>query len=405
MAKAAGWLLGGLIVLALPLRGQALDDSRWLPWLGCWEALPGDSEEQLGARGVLVCIRPAPDGRGVEVATVEGGEVVGSEILVADGARRSFELEGCSGWQSVRFSEDARRVFLRSEQVCEGGLRKAGSGIMALASPDRWLDARSMEMEGERAAAVVRYRPAPESDWPEEFTLSSERRAAVRDARFVAAAELSLDDLAEAAAAVDREAVVEFLIELGQPFRLDGAAIASLADRGVPDEVIDVAVALSFPDRFAIDRQVISTRGEAEREQPRRYRARRYGGPFYWGVGRYCYASPWYWSPYCDPYLYWGYGFSYFGYGPYYGYGYRVPVVVIRPVEPDTRGRAVSGRGYTRSGGGSGGGGQAVARPRSGGQGSSPSVSRSGESGSSSSASPQGYRGSSGGAKARKRGG
>ncbi len=402
MAK-AGLVLGGLIALALPLRGQGLDDSRWLPWLGCWEALPGDSGEQLGARDLLVCFRPAPQRRGVEVATVERGEIVSTEILVADGERRRLELEGCSGWQSVWFSKDARRVFLSSEQVCEGDLRRVGSGIMALASPDRWLDARSMEMEGERAAGTVRYRAAPESDWPVEFALSGERRAAVRDARYLASAELSLDDVAEAAAAVDKEVLVEFLIELGQPFRLDAAAIGSLADRGVPNEVIDVAVALSFPDRFAIDRRVISRRAE-EREELRRYRPRRYGGPFYWGVGRYCYGSPWYWWPYCDPYFYSGYGFVSV---PYYAYPFGVPVVVIRPVEPDGGGRAVSGRGYTRSGNGSGGGGQVNARPRSegSGQGSPPSVSRSGGSDSGRSVSPEGYRGGSGSAKARKRGG
>lgn len=398
----AGLVLAGFIGLALPLRGQALDDSRWLPWLGCWEALPGDSGEQFGAPGLLVCIRPSSDGRGVEVATVEGGEIVGSEILVADGEPRNFELEGCRGWRSVRFSEDARRAFLRSEQTCGGGLAKASSGIMAFTSPDRWLDVRSTELEGERAVAMVRYRPAPEADWPADFVLSGERRAAVRDARYLASAELSLDDLAEAAAVVDHEALVEFLIELGQPFPLNAAAIASLADRGVPSEVIDVVVALSFPDRFAIDRRVISRRSE-EREEWRRYRARRYGGPFYWGVGSYCYGSPWYWWPYCDPYLYWGYGF---GYAPYYRYGYGVPVVVIRPVERDGGGRAVNGRGYTRSRDGSGGGGQAVARPRSGGsgQGSSPSLSRSRSSDSGSSVSPQGYRGSSGSGTARKRG-
>jgi hypothetical protein len=392
-------VLGGLIAVALPLRGQGLDDSRWLPWLGCWEALPGESEEQLGPRGLMVCIRPGPQGHGVEVATVEGGEVVSSEVLVADGEMRSFEFEGCSGWQSVRFSQDARRVFLKWEQICEGGLERGGSGIMALASPDRWLDARSVGMEGERGAAVVRYRPAPESSWPPEFALSAERRAAVRDARVVAAAELSLEDLAEAAAAVDREALVDFLVELGQPFRLDAAAIASLADRGVPEEVIDVVVAVSFPDRFAIDRRVISKRAE-EREGSSGYRPRRFGGPFFWGAGRYCYVSGWYWWAYCDPYVYWGYG-----YAPYYRFGYGIPVVVIRPVEPDARGRAVNERGYTRSGSGSGSGGQAAARPRSesGGEDSAPSVSRSGSSGGS--VSPQGYKGSSGGGKAGKRGG
>jgi hypothetical protein len=391
-----------LIALVAPLWGQGLSDSRWLPWLGCWEALPGDSEELLGARGVMVCIRPAPDGPRVEVATVERGAVVSWEILVADGGRRNLDLEGCTGWRSVRFSEDGRRVFLRSEEECEGGLRRVGSGIMALASPTRWLDARSIEMEGERTAAVVRYRPVPEPDWPLEFVHSAERRAAVRDARVVVSAELSVEDLAEAAGAVDREVLVEFLIALGQPFRLDAAALAYLADRRVPDEVIDVAVALSFPDRFAIDRQVVSRRAD-EREGSRRYRLWSYGGPFYWGVGRYCYLSPWYWSPYCDPYLYWGYGY---GYAPYYPFRYRAPVVVLRPVEPEGRGWAVRGQGYTRSGSSSSGGRDAVARARSGGsEGASSSMSGSGGSGSKGSVSPQGYRGSSGGGTARKRGG
>ena len=114
--------LGTASVLALASSASAQSmDSRWLPFVGCWEAVGG--EEEVG----LLCF--TPDGVGVELANVLDGEVVSTERLVADGAERDVSAEGCEGWESIEFSQDGRRAFTRTEFLCSEGEARSGTGV------------------------------------------------------------------------------------------------------------------------------------------------------------------------------------------------------------------------------------------------------------------------------------
>jgi hypothetical protein len=153
----------------------------------------------------------------------------------------------------------------------------------------------------------------------------------------------------------------------------------------VPDSVIDLMVAMSFPEKFVVEHAVpISGPGVW---------GGGYGGA--WAMWPY-YAHPWYYSSYYSPFGYYNWGY----YDPYY-YG-NPGIIIINPgpgsPEPSGQGRVVDGQGYTRirpnvpdppqrtGNGGSGGWGGAAA-------------GSSGNSGSSSggSASPGGYSGGGGG--------
>lgn len=405
----SGALLGAVAVLAiLPVtaRAQALD-ARWLPWLGCWQPAV---EEAVGSDDRLVCVRAATGEGGVEIVAVSAGAIVSSRTLLADGQPHDLTDGECSGWQSARFSGDGSRVFLRSDLTCEGGAKRTASAIMAMAPPAEWLDAQSVGLDNERMPRASRYRLGPESVWPEEFALPADRAARAADARLVASAELSIRDLEEATARVDREAVVAFLVERNQEFDLDASTVAALSDAGMPDEVIDMLVAVSYPARFAIERQTMRTAlvpAEAgERDQ------RGSGDPYGWGWsgrGGYpygaCFGGLWSW--YCDPFGYSPYGYGYYGsgwYGGSYGYGYwGQPVIVVRESDAPSgaAGRAVRGRGYTRGGqpGGStagrnaeprGSGGTAASVGSGGGSRGGGGASGSGSSGGTRTAKPRG---------------
>ena len=83
-------VLGAIAATALALPVQAQDtDSRWLLFVGCWEAVGG--EDQMG----ILCFNLENDG--VTLTNFVSGEAVSTEFLAADGQQRDVSAEGCSG--------------------------------------------------------------------------------------------------------------------------------------------------------------------------------------------------------------------------------------------------------------------------------------------------------------------
>lgn len=348
-------LLAGALLLA-PAQLRAQDgDARWLPWVGCWE-----TTADAGEASAAVCFRP--DGVGVEVLTVVDGAVAARDVLRADGQPREQSAEGCSGTEAVDFSDDGRRIYLTSEQVCEGGTRRSATGIIAMVSPAAWIDVKSVEVEGERLAMVQLYRPASPATLQGAGLegLTAGREMALRTARIAASIPPSPDDVVEASRRVHAEAVQAWLAEAAEPFELNARLLQEMAGSGVASETLDVMVAVSYPDRFVLNQGARADRGAAVEASARTREAMEaYGmevhdtyrgtrSPFFW--------DPFYASAYGFRYGYgrlgYGYGIDSFGYGfdPYLGWlGYRPTVVVVEP-EGGSRGRVVNGRGYTRRG-------------------------------------------------------
>lgn len=315
----------------------------WLAWAGCWEGTGEPLDAEAGE--AMLCVRPGAGARQAELLTVVDGEIRNTETLRADGARHPVSRQGCRGWESARFSGDGARVYLRSELTCEGGVRRVSSGIMALVSPYEWLDVQTVEVGDEANAWVQRYGLADPARAEEVglAEIAGDRELAVESARMVAARAPGIDDVIEASAEVHPEAVKAWVAEQNDPFRVDADALLAMSDAGVPDDVVDVVVAVSYPERFAVD-------GEPrKRDDDYRRRDGDYGG-----YGRYDhprkrvrvgvhFGYPHYYGPY-------GYRSSFFRpYGFHGGFGfyrYRPSVVIVRPA--DRGGRVIEGRGYTR---------------------------------------------------------
>ncbi len=339
--SAAGLLLAAVVLLVgmAPSPGAAQDvDARWLPWLGCWEAMEGEDEAPL------LCVRPSEDGTGVEFVTLSEGETAASDVIRADGISRNVEREECQGMEQARFSADGTRIYLKSDYVCEGGDRTEASGILAMINPMEWVDIKAVD----GSPWVLRYRLARSSKVEESGleNVVASRAADVKRARIAASARLTEEDIVEAVGNVDGAAVKALIVEKGDPFAVDADMLVRLDDAGVPGEVIDLVVAVSFPDRFAVKAGPVHVEEYAAEEgvRPRRsiYMAGGYYDPFYWGMGyRWGYG-------YGSPYYYGGYGYGYYG-NPYGGYGYYRPTTIVVSQRPQG-GRMIKGQGYTRSG-------------------------------------------------------
>ena len=326
-------------------------DPRWLPWLGCWQLVEetgavAEAPDDSGpfADRVVVCLTPrtgatGADDDGVEVTTVADGERVLVETLLADGAQHQVEETACSGWRQNTWSGDGARLFTRAELACDGADMRRVSGVGLMTGAATWLDIELVETGGRGSVTVRRYRRA--SDQTTADAGATALPADLRDraraaARLTSTSELSLDDVIEAGQEIEPTVVEAMLVETRASFALDGRAVLRLDDGGVPAAIIDLMVALSFPDEFVVDRPAVRA-------------ASSYGGG---GGGFVDTYSPYgfnSWYPYyASPFGY------YYGWSPYNSLYYYGPAAsyIIAPSQGDggATGRAYSGRGYTRVG-------------------------------------------------------
>lgn len=346
MTKWNGWIGAGLglavtVLLATGLQGQS-DREGWYPFLGCWAP---EAEE-----GPSLCVRPTVDG--VEISRIAEGTVVSRDTWTTRAEGIRSEQEGCEGVHHAVFSDDGNRVFLSSTYRCEGGNERRESGVLSLPRAGQLLDVRSVDLDvDEPVAWVQRFVAAPATVGQEagiaDLPVPS---MALETARRVASAPLDIDDVVEATDHLGPGALEAWVAETGDPFPLDGDVLVRLADRGVPAEVIDLMIAVSYPERFAI---AVDDRGvSAEAVSARGVASRPYGHAPGCALG-YGWVDPLLYNPYGGCGI--GYRYSRYSYGPYgyapawYGY-YNPRVIVVPPgVAPQhPNARAVRGRGYTR---------------------------------------------------------
>ena len=215
---------------------------------------------------------------------------------------------------------------------------------MAFSPSGDWIDVQAVTAGGNSGVQAVRYRAvAGDAQRPEEVAARlSSRSLASSAARMAATTRLGPDDVIEASRQVDAMAVEAWLLEREQSFTVDARTLTRMADAGVSTRVIDLLVALSYPEVFAVDNTADESAGRAGRPPV----------PI--------------WDPWYGP----RYGGGYYPYGVRRGgwYGGYPAVIVVR--QPDSGGssggKAVKGRGY-RSGGSDGTASQPTSRPSSGG--------------------------------------
>jgi hypothetical protein len=330
----------------------AAAEARWLPWLGCWQlveetgALADSAEDpRLFADRVVVCVNQTtdtdPGAAGVEVTTVADRERILVETLVADGRQHPVDGAACAGWRHDTWSEDGARLFTRSELTCENDERRVVSGVGLMASAETWLDIQLLEAGGHGEVTVRRYRRAGASTAVEAGATplpAETQERARRAAQHVSTTGLGVGDVVEATRALEPATVEAMLVETQASFSLDSRGLIQLDDAGVASEVIDLMVALSFPNEFVVDRPAARTTsllgggGGGFANQFDRF------NPY--GFDRW---YPYYASPFG----------SYYGWSPYSSLYYLGPAAsYVITADPELRagssGRAYGGRGYTR---------------------------------------------------------
>jgi hypothetical protein len=338
-----------LVLSAAPALAQTNSDERWAPWLGCWDLVLENARE--GALSVdsardrprppasdatrpRVCVERAPTG-GATFRTTIGNENAISQTLVADGTDRPVTDSDCQGTQRAEWSRDGLRLFVRAELTCKNDTaRRQVSGFAMLGPNATWTDVQAIDVGGQESYRVRRYRRVD--------------AASVGSRGSTQGAALSLDDVKEASGKVSAHALEAALVESHASFPLNSRRLIALADAKVPDRVIDLIVALSYPQRFVVETARVD-----------RAPAMIVDDPFLFGFGYPIWADAFgFYSPlygYYSPYYYSPFAYAYArGYNPFYLNGGYVVIDsgggggTGRPDRPSGSGRVVDGLGYTR---------------------------------------------------------
>ncbi len=332
-------------IAALPVAAAAqtapATDHRWAAWLGCWDLQTEDRsqggrdpvdaasrEPSSSAPGVpaRVCVTPGGTRDAVQLRTIVNGTTILDETVSGNGVDQAISEDACHGTRAAEWSLDGRLLFTRGTLACDGQPTRTVSGLMMLVPGPTWVDVQLLSVANLRSIRVRRY------------ALSSGEVRADSHAglSFVVPAlveRLTFDEVKEASRKVDAEVLQATMVEVGSAFPLDTATLLDLRRAAVPDSVVDLMVALTYPDEFEIQQVPLPSYG----------------------------PSPWVWyDPWALPRPMGGYGwyapfgYQYLGYyHPYYGRGWgrgwesrRVRVIRVGPSRPPAR--VVNDRGYMR---------------------------------------------------------
>ena len=298
-------------------------DARWVPWLGCWRP----SEQRSPEEGAHICVVPGGDA-GVRVMTLAGDQAVVEETVIADGIARELKETNCTGTRRAEWSRDGERFFSAAELTCDNEPARTITGLTLISDRGEWLDVQVVRIAGRESVRVRRYTRS--GDQPPEGALSSDLLARAAQTR---GTPLAIDDIIEAKGKVSSRAIEAALLETNATFRLDRRSLLAMDDAGVPKNVIDLMVALSYPRHFEVRRSSSASFSSA------------------WpGVG----FADWDWFGFDPFYSYYAFfspfGYRYYPYWDYYGNGGGV---IVEP-PPDSgdhvgpHGRVVNGAGYTQ---------------------------------------------------------
>ena len=309
--------------------------SEWASWRGCWRLVSEAGAVTGGEAQPQVCVTEVPGG--ARLATTVAGKTVIEQTIHTDGRSQAIDEAGCKGTQQAEWSRNGTRLYSKASLSCSGDPSpRQVSGYALLLNEGTWLDIQAIALGDRDTIRVRRYRRV------DSATTSAP----------VAGRAFSLDDVKEASSRVSLPALDAAVVETGARLALSAKALLDLDSAGVPDRVIDLIVAVSYPEKFVVERRVQSDRGPL-------------GSPYYdvdfmsgmfglpmWSAGMGYYDAFW------RPYYYSPFAYSYYGrFDPYYASGSTIYVtgvpgggggIDVTP-RPTGRGRVVDGRGYTQT--------------------------------------------------------
>ena len=319
-------------------------DARFNSWLGCWRL-----EDDLAGTGARMCI--TPDQHGVRLQTIVGTQRGLDELVVPDGIARPIVDSECKGTERAEWSQDGLRVFRATDVTCTNETARTIKSVSFLAAGPSWINVQHVSGQSATTSVrVQRYRRALNQNLA-DGTKAPQPGSKASAMLTASEAMWSIDDVIEASGKLPADALQAALADVRHGFNLNKNTLRKLDGAGVPDGVIDLMVALTFPKRFIVERAGGAPAGVSTGMgwydpfmSPVMMGA--YGNCYqdrYYGYRSYYNMCGSYYSPYGSyyPYQYGDYNFI--------GNGGGWVAVDPDPTIPESgNGRVVNGRGYTQ---------------------------------------------------------
>ncbi len=355
----------------------------WSAWLGCWAPA---GAPVAGEATLTTCVVPGDAPLSVEIVSLAGDSIVMRSTMTADGIARAVTGEGCSGTETARFSDDGARVYVSGEITCADGPTQRTSGVLSISETGEWIDVHGVIVGEQQNLRVRRSRPvrAPGALGEAERAQITRHLRATEGARVAAGVPVTPARVIDASHALDPRVTEAWVLESSRDAAtiapVDRKTVLALAEANVPERVIDVMVALSYPQHFRVmladdGRNAVETldgmaeggeTAHARRMFPDVFGYSLYGPGSCITYSCFAFYRDWNFYNYYRGLAGWDF---YGGYGMYPGWGYGGGPIVIVPGEgggggggsANGGGRVVKGQGYRRNGGS----GTESAQPRS----------------------------------------
>ena len=315
-------------------------DTRWYPWLGCWQA-----EGDAGAAARYTCVVPTSKPTAVDVVGLVGSSVVSRSRIDVNDRSHPIEQAGCQGDETASWSDTRHRVYLRSNYTC-GGVDGTSTRIFAIAPGGDWLEVETVRSGGGSVDHVTRRHDAGvPAGAPAEVTRAlAGHQLAASTARAAAAAPITAADVIEAVHSVDAGTVRSWLVASNAHAQITGAEAQAMMHADVPTSVMQAMMgenrvvggasadeANRAADDYLRSTSIANSGVAAQGASPE--------SPMYTGICNAggCATYPNAYSQY-NGYSTYPYGVYPYGVAPYGGYWFGAPIVIVHgghnPVRP-----------------------------------------------------------------------
>ena len=238
-----------------PVLKRARVDPRFQPWMGCWSPSTqsiGTGMGQVAKPPSMACVVPSTSVDGsVDIVVFDSVNVATRSAVPLPGTRIAKSVDGCAGTETSAWMPDDRRLLVQAELSCGRGARRLETGLMTMSAAGQWMQVQHLDVGGNSATSVITMSYVVDSlgAWA---SLGANASPSTLSLRLAVGAPLLNGEVLEVAKRAPIALTEAWLTETRQQFAVNGQELIRLANGGMPTRVLDLMIAISNPETFAV---------------------------------------------------------------------------------------------------------------------------------------------------------